>query len=317
MPGVLRALCLLLCVALLLTTCILTSCGKQSPTDTNPTGARVTAKPPEIVAINYPLYSFCKQLAGDWAEVTLPVPGDIDPAQWQPQLNDILKLQQADLVVLNGAGYSNWLDKVALSSSKLLDSSAVAKAQWIELTAQTTHSHGPKGQHSHGGYAFTTWMDLELARQQAIAIAQALGRRWPERRQAIEQRQAALLKTLASIDQDYRDQAAKLSGKNLIYSHPVYQYFERRYQLPGHSLHWEPGAMPTEQQWHALQSLLVDKSNALFIWEDFPDQAIAERMTTMGLEFVVIRPAANRSDSDSDWQAEQQANLQRLTDCCR
>ena len=94
----------------------------------------------------------------------------------------------------------------------------------------------------------------------------------------------------------------------LIYSHPVYQYFERRYNLPGRSLHWEPNAMPDDEQWRTLQRSLNNAS--LFIWEAQPDPAIAARMTALGLAFAVVNPAANHGNKD--WLLVQRENLQRL-----
>ena len=266
--------------------------------------------PTSIITVNYPLYYFTQQLAADLATVILPVPAGTDPAQWNPQLEDVLQLQQAELIILNGAGYSTWLDKVSLSPNRLVNSSLNAKDQWISLTGQTTHSHGPGGDHSHSGYAFTTWMDMSLAKQQAGAIARALTQSWPGQQQAIALREAQLLEALTELDKAYQQLAADLAGKSLIYSHPVYQYFEHRYQLSGESLHWEPGEMPSEQQWKDLENLVAGKSGSLFVCEDEPSTGIAERMAAMGLTSVVIRPAANTSGKD--WLSEQQANLKRL-----
>ena len=300
----LRLLCLLIAVI------SLTSCDEKG-TDVK----TVDTAAASIITVNYPLYYFTQQLAGDLATVILPVPAETDPAQWNPQLEDVLRMQQAELIILNGAGYSTWLDKVSLSPNQLVNSSLDAKDQWIALDGQTTHSHGPGSEHSHSGYAFTTWMDLTLARQQASAIARALIKRWPEQQQAIALRETRLLETLTELDIAYQQLAVDLAGKNLIYSHPVYQYFKRRYQLAGESLHWEPGEMPSEKQWRYLQNRVAGKSNSLFIWEDEPLTGIAERMAAMGLASVVIRPAANTGSKD--WLGEQQANLKRLRGLAR
>lgn len=271
-------------------------------------------QPPEIVTVNYPLFYFTQQLAGDLANVTLPIPADIDPAQWQPNIDEILKLQQAELIILNGAGYSSWLNKVSLPSRQLLNTSTAIKEQWIALDQQTTHSHGPTGAHSHSGYAFTTWMDITIASQQAQSIAAALVARWPEQKTVIEPREQALLSALDKLDRSYQDAAQCLAGYQRIYSHPVYQYFERRYQLPGTSLHWEPGQMPSDAQWQQLQEMIDGSGPGVFIWEDTPDPVIAERMSSMGLEFITLKPAANRSERD--WLGEQESNLQQLQKHC-
>ncbi|MGI9289804.1 MAG: metal ABC transporter substrate-binding protein [Gammaproteobacteria bacterium] len=263
-----------------------------------------------IVTLNYPLFYFTEKLTNGLARVILPLPADIDPAQWNPGLDDILQMQKARLIILNGAGYSTWLDKVSLSPDRLVNSSLKSKEQWISLQGETTHSHGPQGEHSHRGYAFTTWMDISLAKQQVSTIARALVRLWPDQQQKIAQRELKLLGDLTSLDESYEIQARRLDGTFLIYSHPVYQYFERRYQLSGHSLHWEAGEMPADEQWQSLDKLLTGKTKVLFVWEDKPSAMIADRMHGIGLEYVVIRPAANVGNLD--WLSEQQSNLKRL-----
>ncbi len=68
-----------------------------------------------IVAVNSPLYYFAQRLVGGEVEVRLPVPADVDPAQWQPTLDDLQQLQGAELVLLNGARYSPWFSLWALA----------------------------------------------------------------------------------------------------------------------------------------------------------------------------------------------------------
>ena len=58
------------------------------------------------------------RLVGDKVEVRLPVPGDIDPAQWQPLVDDLLQIQSAELLLLNGAGYSPWVATAPLAASR-------------------------------------------------------------------------------------------------------------------------------------------------------------------------------------------------------
>ena len=264
---------------------------------------------PYIVAVNNPLLYFARRLIGEEIEVRLLAPGDIDPAAWQPTVAGVLQLQGAELVLLNGAGYSSWLDKIAISSGKLVVTSEAVKDSWIELSDTLTHSHGPGGEHAHGGYAFTTRMDMSLARAQAEAVAAALQHRWPQLSDAIAANLTALSADIDGLDQGYRQQALRLAGRQLVYSHPVYQYFQRRYQLPGQSLHWEPDVMPPDKQWDALRRELND--TALFIWEGEPAAPIVDRMAALGLEFVVLDPAANTSGKD--WLAVQRQNLARLS----
>lgn len=298
--------------ALLCLLAFIGGCSDENKTErNNPEAINKTAL---IATVNYPLFYFSTTLAGDWADVSLPIPGNIDPALWQPGVNDILTLQKADLIILNGAGYSDWISKVSVSSSRLIDTSEHFIDQLIENPSDTTHSHGPKGEHSHGDYALTTWMDISLAKKQVNAIASALSDKWPDHALSVREKEKELLKQLTALDESYRSQSIKLAGKNIVYSHPVYQYFERRYQLPGYSLHWEPNQMPNQEQWELLETLSANKDSVL-IWEDFPNQEIIEKIKQMELEFIVVRPMANKSSDltlKTNWLEEQKRNYQRM-----
>ena len=291
-------------VTLVLSVLLITGCG-----DDLSQGGESTDTFPYVVVVNNPLLYFTRRLIGDSVEVRLLAPADIDPATWRPSVADVLQLQGAELVMLNGAAYSSWLDKVALSPGKQVVTSASVKDRWIARDGRVTHSHGPGGDHAHGDYAFTTWMDMNLARIQAETVSVALQQRWPEQSDTIAANLRELVNDLDFLDQSYREQTAQLAGRQIVYSHPVYQYFERRYQLPGRSLHWEPDAMPSDEQWVELEQMIDESS--LFVWEGEPATAIQERMTKLGLAWVVIDPAANVGDSD--WLSVQRDNIERYS----
>jgi zinc transport system substrate-binding protein len=264
---------------------------------------------PYIVVVNNPLLYFTQRLIANEADVRLLVSPGVDPAAWQPTALDVLQLQGAELLLLNGAGYSSWQDRVSISPRKIVVTSDASKDRWLELPGQVTHSHGPGTEHAHGNYAITTWMDMSLAGKQAQAIADALQKRWPRLADTVAVRLQDLIADIDALDRGYQAQARRLAHRNIIYSHPVYQYFERRYQLPGHSLHWEPDVMPSDEQWIELQAIL--SASSLFIWEGNPDTAISVRMAAQAIPFVVVDPAANTSAED--WLSIQQGNLTRLS----
>ena len=263
---------------------------------------------PYIVALNSPLQTFARRLLADSVEVKMAATAEPDPSQWQPTIDEILMLQGAQLVLLNGAGYSTWLDRVSLSQSRLIVTGKASEKEWIELQDQVTHSHGPTGEHAHGGYAFTTWMDMRIAAQQAFAVGTALQRRWPQKTGDINREMERLLAEIEVLDKAYQQAVGNLSARQIIFSHPVYQYFERRYQLPGLSLHWEPDVMPSAEQWESLQNRL--QPDALFIWESKPLPAIADRMSAMGIEQITVDPGANTAGAD--WLALQSVNIEAL-----
>jgi zinc transport system substrate-binding protein len=247
-----------------------------------------------IYTVNYPLAYFAERIAGDLAEVSFPAPDDVDPAFWMPDAETIAAYQAADLILLNGADYAKWTAKVSLPRSRLMDTSRAFRDAYIREAGGITHSHGPGGEHDHGGLAFTTWLDLSQAAQQAEAIAQALIRKSPDAKEEIERNLHALRDDLLALDERIAEITRTDPGRPLLASHPVYQYLARRYGLNLISVMWEPEELPNAGQWNALEGILEDHPARWMLWEGEPGQATATRLRALGIDSLVLDPCANR-----------------------
>jgi zinc transport system substrate-binding protein len=266
---------------------------------------------PHIFAVNYPIAYFAEMLAGDSIVISFPAPANVDPANWQPDTDTIIAYQRADLVLLNGAGYARWVRQVSLPQLRLVDTGAAYTNDLIAIDIGPAHSHGPEGAHNHGEFAFTTWLDLKLAQQQVAAIAAAMQKLMPLQRARIAQRAATLTTELTEIDQALVQVAAGLRGLPIVFSHPVYQYFERRYQISGPSVHWEPDKMPTSAQWETLAAMQAREPARFMIWEAEPLAQIRERLREMGLDVVVYQTLGNRPVQD-DFMSVMRANVRSV-----
>jgi zinc transport system substrate-binding protein len=180
-----------------------------------------------VYVVNYPLRYFAERIAGEHATIHFPVPPHVDPAYWMPDVENVSSYQKADLILLNGATYAKWVDKVTIPLFRTVNTSAGFRNRFIRLADAVTHTHGPKGKHAHEGIAFTTWLDLELAAGQAKAIADALGRKKPRLKEAFQRSFAALEKDLLALDRQLQEIVANNRKQPLVASHPVYQYFAR------------------------------------------------------------------------------------------
>ncbi len=247
-----------------------------------------------IYTVNYPLAYFAERLAGDLAEVRFPAPPDVDPAFWKPGADVVAAYQRADLILLNGAGYAKWVDRASLPRSRLVDTSRAFADKYIQAPTAVTHSHGPGGAHAHAGTAFTTWLDLSQAAQQAETIAQALIRKRPAAKDRISRNLAALKSDLLALDARIAETAAPSRDRPLLASHPVYQYLARRYGLNLRSVLWEPETVPNKQQWAELEHLLGEHRATWMLWEAEPAPESVERLRALGVQSVVFNPCANR-----------------------
>ncbi len=264
-----------------------------------------------VYVVNYPLQYFALRIGGEHAEVIFPATGGEDPALWQPNVEIIAGYQQADLILLNGANYAKWVNRVSLPRRKLVNTSAAFRDHYIHVKADATHSHGPGGEHSHAGTAFTTWLDFNQAAEQARAIAGAMTRQRPELEEVFVRNLTALQADLLDIDTQIQSIVAARPDLPLMASHPVYQYFQRRYELNLQSVMWEPDEVPSEAQWTGLERTLKEHPASWMIWEREPHPQSVKRLYDMGVESIVFNPAANRSEA-GDFLSVMRQNVKHL-----
>ena len=288
---------------------LLAACGGESAPE--PAAADAAKTRPLIIASNFPLYFFAREIAGDSAEVIFPSM-EGDPVNWKPGSEAIARMQSADLVILNGADYETWLGWISLPDGILLDTSAGIGDRLIPLQEETVHQHGPEGEHSHQGFAFTIWLDPTLAMEQASVIEQAISELVPENQQAHRARLANLQARLAALDEELRIAFEAVGGQPLVFSHPVYQYLAARYGLNGVSVHWEPGEDPGIKAWIDFQEVLRSHPAELMIWEDEPGDVTAGQLEQIGIQPIPFHTASNRPEG-SDYFDVMNANVDRLS----
>jgi zinc transport system substrate-binding protein len=262
-------------------------------TEKEPVGPGSTPRSkPIVIASNYPLYFFTREIAGESIDVRFPaVEGD--PAMWAPTGADVAELQDADLLILNGAGYESWLAFTTLPGGHSLDTTAQVQAMLLPIENETVHQHGPSGEHSHQGTAFTTWLDPQLAIEQARSVMQGLSRLEPDHSDLFETNFEKLKQRLTQLDGSLASAFAQLGEQPVIFSHPVYQYLQHRYSINGRSTHWEPDIEPGTREWIDFGNLLRQHPAKLMIWEEAPLDSVREKLLQMGIRVAVFSPAGN------------------------
>ena len=268
---------------------------------------------PTIATVNYPLAYFAERLAGEFATIVFEAPADEDPAFWNPTDEEVARFQDADLILLNGATYAKWTTTTTLPFEITVDTSASFEADLIKVEEMVKHTHGKDDEaHSHGGTAFTTWMDFKQAAAQAAAVANAIVEDWPEHKDRVMENLRSLHDDLKALDAAMTAATSKLQDAPLIASHPVYQYWERAYGLKVPSLLWEPEMDLNAKAMADLKKVQDEHPGArFFVWEGDPLPAHLETLKAVGLTSVVVSPCGNRPET-GDFLTVMKANIAAL-----
>lgn len=166
-----------------------------------------------IVASFYPLYEFASRVGGDRVDVSSLVAAGVEPHDWEPTPQDRLRVQSADMLVINGGGFESWADD--LEAKVVVDTS-----QGID------HGVNPH-----------LWLDPMFAKHQVEKIRDALVAADPVNADYYKGNANSFLVELDQLDVFIKLQLGDCEKSDFIAFHDAFAYFAKRYGLTQHAIH--------------------------------------------------------------------------------
>jgi zinc transport system substrate-binding protein len=184
-----------------------------------------------VVASIAPLYCFTAQIAEPDADVLCLLSAK-GPHDFQPTTHDAKLLGTADVLIVNGLGLEEFLDKVvAQSGNRMLKvvkaGEAIPKDQLLEAEG-VPHYHGTQLV-VHRGTDPHVWLGTAESKLMVDAIAMALGEKAPAQAAAFRTRAEAVKQKLDRLAAQGKE--LKLDG-GLVTFHDSFRYFGRSFGIP-------------------------------------------------------------------------------------
>ena len=185
----------------------------------------------------YPLYDFTQKVAGDKAEVVNLVPAGVEPHDWEPSTTDIKNLENADMLVYNGAGMEHWVDKVVSSlENKALVAVEASKRVELLIGEGSGHEEDEKSEDEHDDEngAQTdphVWMSLRNAIIEMTDIKDALCAADSANASVYQANYEAAVKEFDALDQKFSETLSALPNKNIVVAHAAFSYLCQDYGL--------------------------------------------------------------------------------------
>ena len=172
----------------------------------------------KVLVVESFLADMAQNVAGDRLEIATLIPLGLDPHNYEPAPQDIVRLTESDLVIVNGAGFESWLDKT-LNAVSLRPDQIVAA------------SNGLTPRIVEGQIDPHFWLDPSLAVTYIENIRAAFIRMDPEGA-AEYNRNANLYEfTLRDLDNWIRSEVEKIPPENrlMVTNHESFGYFIEHY----------------------------------------------------------------------------------------
>jgi zinc transport system substrate-binding protein len=256
----------------------------------------VCADRPLVVATIYPLYEFAREVVGERAEVTLLVPPGVEPHDWEPAPQDIIRLQKARLFIYNGAGFEPWVDKLRkdLTARGTVLVRTTEKVALLKAAPEGGHGHEPaKPGHGHREVMDPhVWLDPVRAQAQVEAVRAALARVDPANAPTYGARAQAYRVKLEELDARYRAGLKTCARKEVVTTHLAFAYLTRRYGLTQLAVHGiAPDAEPSPADLARLVKIAKDKRVTHVFFETLVSSKLAETLAReVGAQTLVLNP---------------------------
>jgi len=215
-----------------------------------------------VLATESFLGDIARNVAGNRVKVDVLLPVTVDPHEFEPRPQDITRLEQSQVLIVNGLGYEAWLQKTldSLGGQRLV----------IVATNGLAANPDPSGEHPLGDPHM--WMDPLKVINYVDQIQQGLSQADPGGKAIYAQNAAAYISQLKDLDRWVKDQVRQLPPEKrlLVTNHDALGYFAQAYDfkiigavIPSVS----PDVSPSAQQLAGLIDT-IRKSGAAAIFLD-------------------------------------------------
>ena len=262
-----------------------------------------------ITASFYPLYFFTSAIAGDGAHVANIIPAGVEPHEYEPAPQDILRIGQSRLLILNGGDFEPWGSDMRRSMDP--EKTVIVEAG-AELASRNLEENGKTVADPH------VWLSPKLAEKMADAILNGFVAVDPGNRIEYEANAAVLKEEFVNLDREYREGLAHCARRDFITTHAAFGYLAAEYDLNQVSI---SGISPEEEPSPAALAGIVrfarERAITHIFFESLASPKLSETIAReIGAATLILDPIeglmADESARGEDYFTKMRANLANL-----
>lgn len=307
----------------------------QKSVEQNPEEISRNTEPTITIATSfYPLQFASERIVGDLGTV-INIGTSADPHNYEPSAQDMLVLEQADLVVLQGADFEPWGDDVA---KQLKANGVVVHIATENLTLAESEEHKDEGEEhegedeehedesdedkeegeeheeeehdSHGEFNPHTWLDPVLFSETVEDLTTAIIAVNPKNAEVYKANATKLQTELSNLNNRYKNRLAGCKLDEVITSHNAFSYVAKRYHFSVHSIAGiSTQDTPSATTLATLRKEATEGIGAILL-EENSITAYGETLAReTGLQTLSLNPIAYAIPANEDYLTLMQKNL--------
>ncbi len=187
----------------------------------------------------YPLAHFIEIVGGEAVLVIQVVPDGAEPHDYEPSVQDLAKLSNADLLFAHGAGIDPWMEEMIEHNLSSVQRGFVIAERMTGLLLQAEKD----GHEDEWIYEYQEnfpdphfWLSPDLAKQIVALIAQELSVADPVHAQLFAQNATRYQERLQQLDTDFQRELSTCKLHDVVVAHDAFQYWQMRYDVTMHGV---------------------------------------------------------------------------------
>lgn len=275
-----------------------------------------------IVTTFYPMYIFALNVTEGIEGVTVQNMADQSVGclhDYQMQTRDMVALEGADALIINGGGMEQFMDKVISLRADLPVIDASAGIDMLpEGDCEADGGHDDHDGHDQGVNAHV-WLDPKLAAVQVENIGEGLAAADPAHADAYRANAAAYAQRLLELDAELSAQLAQVAGASIITFHEAFPYFANAYgiEIAGVIEH-EPGEDPGTREIAETCDLVTKLGiRALFVEPQYPQKAAETIARETGAGIYTLDPVVSGDGTKESYETIMRENARALLEALK
>jgi len=269
-----------------------------------------------VVVSILPIYLLTVNVVGNTGGVTVdvlvsPDAGDIHNYQLVP--GDLLKLNRADLVILNGLGLEGFLGDALADLPE--GTKIVTAGEGVEPLPLTFHNHqGEPYDDGHDAWDPHLWVSPRNAARMTQNIRDALVEADPAHADAYRANAAGFIARLESLFGEMQKAAADWPNRSIVTNHDAFGYLARDLGLEiAGVVMLTPGASPSAGEMLRLVGMIRGKgAAAVFIEPGYPEGSARNVARDAGVPVYVLDPCTTGGTDPDRFLDVMEKNLENL-----
>lgn len=245
----------------------------------------------QVAASFYPMYFFASQIAGSKADVFTITPASAEPHDYEPTTQDIARVNNANMLVLNGGKLEAWGDKI---KDQLQGTQVFIVTAGSTLANRTLDENGQKIQDPH------VWLDPILAKDEVANIEKGFERIDPKDASYFQANAKTLAAKLDQLHIDYSTGLRNCQKKDFITSHAAFGYLAARYGINQVAISGvSPDQEPTPQKLAEIADLVKKEQIKVVFFESLVSPKLSQTIASeTNAQTMVLDPIEGINNTD-------------------